>query len=218
MKTKYPKTPHLPFSQSVNNDDVIISNFDRFIGKEVIVTEKLDGENTTLTSEKWHSRSLNSSYHPSRRELINFYEKIKSEIPENWKICGENCYAYHSIFYEMTYPWFFVFSIWNELDVCISWNETVEVCKMLNIPTVPVLYKGMWNEDMIKSCWTGKSKYGKEQEGYVVRLDSFHIRDFDVSVAKFVRSNHVQTDKFWRNYSVIVNQYGNEEKARERIK
>ena len=42
---KYPKTFHFDFSKSLQNDDRKLSTLDDFIGKRVIVTEKLDGEN-----------------------------------------------------------------------------------------------------------------------------------------------------------------------------
>ena len=63
---KYPRTPHLPWSEGAAEDDIVSSDADMFTGMEVVVTEKLDGENTTMTSEKVHARSLDSRDHPSR--------------------------------------------------------------------------------------------------------------------------------------------------------
>jgi len=56
LKTKYPKSPHLPESPGVNNDDTIIKDLCHLKKQTIVVTEKLDGENTTITSEKWHAR------------------------------------------------------------------------------------------------------------------------------------------------------------------
>lgn len=42
---KYPSTPHLPFSQGLQRDDTRITTLDYLNGREVVVTEKMDGEN-----------------------------------------------------------------------------------------------------------------------------------------------------------------------------
>lgn len=41
---KYPRTPHLPWSGTISDDDKKLDSVKSFIGREVIVTEKLDGE------------------------------------------------------------------------------------------------------------------------------------------------------------------------------
>lgn len=45
MFYKYPSTPHLPFSQGLQRDDTRITTLDYLNGREVVVTEKMDGEN-----------------------------------------------------------------------------------------------------------------------------------------------------------------------------
>jgi len=43
-------------------------------------------------------------------------------------------------------------------------------------------------------------------EGYVVRrAASFAYEDFQTSVAKWVRPNHIQTDEHWMHKAVIPN-------------
>ena len=42
-KVKYPRTPHLPWSSSLTEDDISGSD-KQFYGKMVVVTEKMDGE------------------------------------------------------------------------------------------------------------------------------------------------------------------------------
>ena len=99
-----------------------------------------------------------------------------------------------------------MFSIWNDRNICLSWNETIEWTKLLGLDLVPILYNGIWDENKIKQCFTGKSKFGQEQEGYVVRLlDGFYYEEFDKSVAKFVRENHVQTNNHWMQEKIIMN-------------
>ena len=47
-KYKYPRTFHIPGSPGATSDDKILKSLDHFKGKRVIITEKMDGENTSL--------------------------------------------------------------------------------------------------------------------------------------------------------------------------
>jgi hypothetical protein len=73
---------------------------------------------------------------------------------------------------------------------------------------VPVLYQGVYDEEKVKGCWTGKSLYGDEQEGYVLRTfdgfpypttaESKHEMPVFRNLAKYVRPKHVNTTDHWR--------------------
>lgn len=208
MYTKYPRSLHLPWSQSINNDDKVLLNVDCFKDKEVIVTTKMDGENTTMYSNYIHARSIDSRSHPSRNWVKNYWNSIKSDIPKSFRLCGENLYAQKSIRYENLDSYFMLFSIWSIWDdknVCLSWKDTIEWAELLGVEVVPVLYEGIFDETLIKSLWD-ESKWDT-MEGYVVRLaDSFPYSAFSKSIAKFVRKNHVQTTKHnWQTQPVIPN-------------
>lgn len=206
MLKKYPRTFHLPWSRSRTDDDKILRSVHHFEGKEVVVTEKLDGENTTLYRDHIHARSLDSKDHESRHWIKMLHGMISYHIPEGFRICGENVYAMHSIYYEHLTSYFYVFSIWNERNECLSWDETLEWAELLGLETAPVLYRGIWNEEIIKSCYPRPSVFGGEQEGYVVRsTNGFRYEDFKQSAAKFVRKNHVQTDQHWLSKPVVPN-------------
>ena len=45
-KVKYPRTHHLPWSEGMHDDDRMLSSTKVFENQRVIVTEKMDGENT----------------------------------------------------------------------------------------------------------------------------------------------------------------------------
>jgi len=202
MKTKYPRTYHLPFSQGVTSDDKKLSSVAHFHGKEIVMTEKMDGENTTISRDYTHARSLDSVDHPSRHWLKGFWSTICYNIPEDWRICGENLYAEHSLGYNNLTSYFQVFSIWNEKNECLSWDETEEWCNLLGLTLVPVLWRGTFDENFLRNYKLDTEKH----EGYVIRLaDSFNFEDFDTSVAKWVRENHVQTSEHWMNKKVIPN-------------
>lgn len=123
------------------------------------------------------------------------HASIRHNIPKNWRVCGENMQAKHAIFYDTLTSYFFVFGIYDDKNVCLSWDDTVEFAQTLGLLTVPLLYRGIWDDKKVHACFTGKSIYGSEQEGYVVRIaEKFHYNDFTYSVSKYVRAGHVAGD------------------------
>ncbi len=78
---KYPRTPHLPWSPGVTNDDRVLPNTDHFNGRMVSVSIKMDGECTTLTREKSYARSLDSVDHVSRHWLKNLHAGVNYQLP-----------------------------------------------------------------------------------------------------------------------------------------
>lgn len=205
-RVKYPRTPHLPWSQGRAEDDIALNSIKHLEPLEdVVVTEKLDGENTTLYHDYLHARSLDSKSHPSRDWIKQFHATIRFDIPEDFRVCGENMYAKHSIFYDSLTSYFYVFAIFQGV-ICLSWDDTIEWCKLIDLETVPVLYRGIWDEKVIKACWHGKSAFGKEQEGYVIRNGgNFPLSDFQNNIAKYVRPQHVTTDQHWMYEAVSPN-------------
>lgn len=202
---KYPRTWHLPWSENVKKDDRIIDSLDQFIGKRVIITVKMDGENTTLYPDYLHARSINSGSHISRNWVKSFHGKICGSIPEGWRVCAENLYAKHSIHYQNLTSFLQMFSIWNEQNMCLSWDETKEWAQLLGVELVPVVYDGIWDEKMIQKLKL-TSYEGNECEGYVVRLaEAFSYKDFRISVAKWVRKNHVTTHGHWQRAKLVPN-------------
>ena len=192
---KYPRTPHLPWSPGADEDDIIIDTVDAFVGKEVVVTEKMDGECTTMYKNHIHARSTTSSYHPSRTWVQALHAQVGYRLQDNQRICGENMFWVHSIVYTSLKSYFLMFNMWED-DTCLSWDDTVKYAEKLELTMVPVLYRGVFDEDVIKALWSD-DKYDT-MEGYVVRLaDSFKRDDFQQSIAKFVRKGHVQTDEHW---------------------
>ena len=206
-KIKYPKTLHLPWSPGLQNDDRLMSLEDvllNFTGNEIVITEKLDGENTTMYRTAIHARSLDSVDHPSRSWVKALHGQIKYEIPTGWRICGENCFAYHSIFYRHLETYFFVFSIWNENNEALSWDDTEDYCNLFGLRTVPVLFRGEFDIRMIRGFENTLNL--DTQEGYVVRnTKSFHYSNFQKNVVKYVRREHIQTDEHWMSKPVVKN-------------
>jgi RNA ligase len=201
---KYPKTPHFPWSEKAMNDDRILEDVNCFDGREVVVSIKLDGENTSMYDDKTHARSINSDNHPSRDWVKGLWGGLSYQLPANWRICGENMYAVHTIEYEHLKTYFYVFSVWEE-NRCFSWDETLDVCRMLHLETVPVIYRGIFNREIIHNLFPEKYN-GDPTEGYVVRLaDSYTYEEFPRSIAKFVRGSFVIADRHWMQGKITPN-------------
>ena len=201
---KYPRTPHLPFSLGIASDDVITYNTTQFNNKDVVVTLKLDGECSSLYKDYYHARSIDSKHHESRNWLKRFHSTWNWKMDEGERICGENLYARHSIAYNDLTTYFYAFSHWYE-DECSDWDYTLMRFEELGLQPVQTLYRGVWDEKLIRSLWSPMNG-NNEMEGFVVRtVEGFNIKDFRSHVAKFVREYHVQTDTHWMHSEVVPN-------------
>lgn len=206
---KYPRTPHLPFSLGRSSDDKVLKSLACFEGKNVVVTVKMDGENTTLYRDRFHARSIDSRHHPSRDWLARFHASIGFNIPDGWRVCGENLYARHSIEYEALPSYFLGFSLWTDKNVALGWDDTLEYFRLLGIEPVPELYRGVFDERVLRKLAAELDT--SRNEGFVVRLDAeIPYAQFGQSVAKWVRGGHVQTDEHWMHAAVIPNGLANE--------
>jgi len=180
---KYPRTYHLPWS-NLGKDDRILKSDNNFLNKEVIVTAKMDGENTTMYNDHIHARSLDSSNHETRNWVKTLWSKINYLLDENMRVCGENLYAVHSLKYKNLKTYFMMFSIWID-NKCLSWDETIDYAGILGLETVPVIYRDIYDKEKIIDIF---KKYENDNEGYVIRLsDEFEYFNFRNSIAKFVR-------------------------------
>lgn len=200
-RIKYPRTWHLPWSPGATKDDRKMPACVGFEGRRVVVSEKMDGENTTLYSDGLHARSLDYQPHESRSRTKALWASICADIPAGWRVCGENLEAAHSIGYTDLPALFLVFGVWDGLT-CLSWDDTVEWAALLGLMPVRVLYDGMWDEALCRSLTLDTQR----QEGYVVRVaDAFHARDFRRCVGKWVRAQHVQTHGGWMRQQMTPN-------------
>lgn len=198
---KYPRTPHLPFSQTATSDD-------RFITAEalaslstmedLVVTEKMDGGNVTLYSDFIHARSTSGSLGPWDGMVKRLWEQIRYDIPTGWRITGESMWAERSVAYSNLPGVFMIFGVWDENNVLRSWDETEEWAELIGLPTVPVLYRGGDFKAAVKA-W-GSQLNDNVSEGYVVRnAGEFHYDSFSENMAKWVRADHVRTSADWRH-------------------
>jgi hypothetical protein len=180
----------------MHDDDRIHTTTTQWEGREIVVTMKMDGENTTLYSDYLHARSINSGGHPSRAWVKAFHASMAHDIPLGWRVCGENLYATHSIHYETLPSYFLGFALYDERNICLSWDETTEWFTLLGVTPVATLYRGIFDRSVLQRV-EKELDYARD-EGYVLRVtDGFHYKDHRLYVGKLVRPNHIQTVKHW---------------------
>ena len=198
-RQKYPRTYHLPFSLGLQSDDKVIDSLDFIRDKEVVVSLKMDGENTTLYNDNYmHARSIDSKTNWTRDLAKTIHSAIKNDIPEGYRLCCENVYAKHSIYYPEGYleGYLYLLSIWNDKNECLSWDDSLVYADLLDLPTPKELYRGPFDEKVLKNL--AKNLDLSVEEGFVVRVTaSFPYEKFSECVTKYVRKGHVQTDQHW---------------------
>ena len=163
--SKYNRTYHLHFSKGCTSDDKIADKIDNLIGREVVITEKLDGSNTGITKGGVYGRS-HAAYttNPWDKEVRILHSLIQNDIQDDVFIFGENMEGIHSIEYTNLYSYFYMFGI-RDNNNWLSWDEVEEYSYLLDIPTVPVLFRGIINngkdlEELVNSFMKTGSKLG----------------------------------------------------------
>ena len=198
IRFKHPRTFHLPWSLGITDDDKILSSVEQFKDKEIVITEKRDGECTSLYSDGYlHARSVDGSHHPWQSRLKRIWMERCYLLPPNWRLVGENLTASHSILYQEKHP-LEVFALFDDANMLCSWEELTRFCSILLLPTVPVLFQGFWDQRHLKNFH--ESLDLNKQEGYVVRIsEEFHFLNYSKFVGKWVRKDHNKTNKDWKN-------------------
>ena len=209
-RVKYPRTRHLPTSPGASQDDVHLTDLRALAAGEVVLTEKMDGENTTIGPGYVHARSVDSRAHESRTWVRSLAGRLRHEIPSGMRVCGENLYARHSIGYDRLPAYFLVFNIWQD-DLCLDWDSTQEWADLLGLHCVPLLYRGPFpGLERLWRSWAA-ARDSEHSEGFVVRTAGAFRRDeFGTHLAKWVRPSHVRTDGHWMSAQVIPNQIAGE--------
>ena len=209
---KYPRTYHLPYSPGATKDDKKLQDgwFKHYKGREIVITEKLDGENIHMTSKDCYARSDGApTRSPWSRNIWDpnggLYWDKQPLINEDETIFGENLYGEHSIHYNKLTDYFHLFAV-NNGTYWYGWDLVKDFAMVLEIPYVPELWRGVVNtekelQDIVEDLVKQPSVYGDTREGIVMRVTKyFKTDDFSKYVCKWVRPNHVQTDEHWTKH------------------
>ncbi len=204
MTKKYPSTPYWPYSPTPGQGTVAVQT-SRFVDREVVITEKLDGGNTLLHGGQVYSRSVSEPSDGKWMAMVKKHHAWKIQEPDIF-LYGEDIYAVHSIEYEPVAEdrTFYAFALRNGKDEFASFADLERYAQERAIPVVPVLFRGRFQSvaairRFIVSAHSKPSVLGGEREGVVLRVaEAFPSADFAKNVCKSVRSNHVQTTTDWR--------------------
>ena len=212
---KYNRTFHLPWSKGATNDDKIATSIESLINVEIVITEKMDGSNTSLEAEGCFARTHSGPpSHASFDGLKALHATIKYKIPNDMQFFGEWCFALHSISYNELPGYFMMFNVRDLSFPDIIWNSWDDVelwASELEVPTVPVLFRGVVKseqelKELVESFMIQPSRCGGIREGVVVRVARpFYDWEFSQCVLKCVRKNHVNTDTHWAHQMIVHN-------------
>lgn len=214
---KYNRTFHFPFSPGATNDDKIASSMNSLIGVPIVLTEKVDGSNTSLESDGCYARTHSGApTHKSFDMLKVLHASVKDIIEPGTQIFGEWCYARHSIEYIALPSYFLLFGVryLNADELSHRWGSWTDVemwAGDIGVSTVPVLYTGVVKDDselkeLVQSFMNEPSACGGIREGVVARVaEGFNDDEFSSSVLKCVRKNHVNTDAHWAHQTIVPN-------------
>lgn len=202
MSEKYPRTPHLPYSPGGTNDDERLRNTRQFIGRKIVILEKMDGGNWCMTREACYARSHSgTTRNPIFDPAKALWAQKQIEIDNDLSVFGEWLYYTHSIHYNALPSFFLLFAArWDLTDVWASWEDVEIYSELLQLPTVPVLWKGKVENErelqrLVETFAAEPSRCGNEREGVVVRLaDEVTSDAWQESIAKWVRPSHIQRD------------------------
>jgi hypothetical protein len=224
---KYSRTFHFPFSPGATNDDKIASSMEGLLYVPIVITEKMDGSNTSLELDGCYARThAGVPTHKSFDQLKALHASIKYKIPDNIQLFGEWCFAKHSIEYSELPGYFLLFGVTmfhkrdNLCRVWYSWTGPEEYGQLagveawaqeIGVPTVPVLFKGQVSsekelQDLVEGLMDQPSACGGVREGVVARVaHAFKEGEFSSCVMKCVRANHVQTTEHWKDQEITKN-------------
>ena len=136
---KYCRSLHAQISLGTTSDDRFMPNgYVKAFAEmdELVLTEKLDGQNNCFNKHGIFARSHTSpTTHPWDKPMIDRWQLIKNDLGDI-EIFGENMYGIHSIAYNQLASYFYVFAI-REGDYWLSWEEVKNYAALFDFPTVP---------------------------------------------------------------------------------
>ena len=205
---KWPSTLNWPWSPTKHDDDSTHSDPERFVNVPVVITEKLDGGNTGLFRGDVYARSVMSPSRDGWMGMVRKHHAWKTHaLDPNLVFNGEDLFGIHSIEYDPLREdqTFYLFGV-RHVDtpaVIRRWASIERHAAELNVPTVPVLFQGVFGSVNEITKWfethlrEPSSIGGKDREGFVIRIAEL-CTDWAHDACKFIRPKHIQTDEHWR--------------------
>jgi RNA ligase (TIGR02306 family) len=168
-------------------------------GTEVVLTEKLHGSNSRFSYTQ--GRLYCGSHHQlKKRDEANLWWRVAAKYDLETKLQA----APDKVFFGEVYgpvqkgytydtektPAFRVFDVYDiTTGRYMDWLDVLELCKVVGLDTVPVLYQGPWSESLT-TLRNGKTTLGEKhtREGFVVHpVREQYVEHFGRLILKFVR-------------------------------
>jgi RNA ligase len=176
---EYPRTLHLPDSPGAPAGRIQPDL--SWLDGELVVTEKLDGSFLVFTRDA----ALGGAPAPAQA----LWAMTAHRIPDDWWVCGESMWVRRRIAYTDLPGVFIVFGIWDETGTLLGWDDTVDWAERLELPVVPVLYRGASISEA-RAAWSAQ-RDPAGSEGFVVRsAGRIPAAEFDHKLLQWVRPDH----------------------------
>ena len=176
MSAKYFRTPHVPWSVGGTADDKKVAGVGHLLGKRIRVSEKLDGENSTLTREGVFARSHDGPpVHPSNDWIKSRWAERRHLISPGLSVFVENVFALHSIWYARMAAerqYLHVIGVRDD-STGVHWSteEVDMMAEELGLPVAPVIFDGVVNtEEELQRIMPGDGRAPSAWRGIPVKM------------------------------------------------
>jgi hypothetical protein len=202
---RFPRTSHVPWSPGATSDDRLMRDMSAFEGRRVVASVKRDGQNNTVyPTGELHARSPDAPAHADQAMARAEAARWQFDIPDDWRVVCENLWRTHSIAYDDLPSFLLGIHVWNDRNVCLGWDETLEWFELLGVNPVETIYDGIFDERLLRSIEFDRDR----MEGWVVRVaDPIPYGDYGRLVGKFVRQGHNHLHGS-RHAAIVTNELG----------
>jgi len=199
MNAKFPRIAHLPWSPGATDDDKRLETVDQFLGRSVIITEKLDGANVCLTADELYARSHSG---PAKGAMFNRLKALHAQrapmIPLHLSVFCEWCLYVHSVEYDFKgrehpgLPLFVIGVRDDQTGAWFGWSEMEKFAERIDLDTVPFATviqteSAFELQKAIELVAATPSSFGRRREGVVLRVpEPVADENFGKFTAKYV--------------------------------
>lgn len=138
FNTKYGRSLHAQISLGTTSDDRFMPDgyLDAFLDQDLVLTEKLDGQNDSFNEVGVYARSHAApTEHAWDKPMVDIWKGIKDDLGD-LELFGESMYAVHSIEYKELEHHYYLFGV-RQNGLWLSWKEIKEWAELFGFPTVP---------------------------------------------------------------------------------
>ena len=193
---KYPRTQHIEGSRlQAGDEDLSQLPFEAFLGRHIVIEEKIDGANSAVSFDgegnlllQSRGHYLTGGYREKHYNLFKQWAGVHKDalfraLSSRYVMYGEWMYAKHSIYYDALPHYFMEFDILDrETDRFLDTASRREITKNLPVCSVPVLGEGIFKkkEEVLKHL--GNSRFITENHLENLRLAAKILRETDAAM------------------------------------